>query len=428
MIKKFLLLLLLVAAVLAAAPWLTGTMIEKRYHAMLQQTASESGLRISLLGYQRGWFSSEAKSRIEFPAGNGKTESMVVLHHIRHGLLIFDGSTPYFGLGLIHHDIELPPSARARWQALFGDTPPLTMRTSISLNGNQHWQIESKSLYYHKQQDEVLIQPLHLTLQIGAALDTVAGVLHWNGLKAITDKGTGDIAPMEWHFDMQRIRPFVWTGDLDWQQGTISFINPFQHVVISGLKLASHTRSDNRQRLFSEQSAELAAFDIAGSRYGPGKLAITIRNIPHRTIEHFARLQQKAAKLSASGKAEAQLALQQLGMSALGELPALISADPIIEIPALSLQTPEGEIKGSFHFSIRDVASGNAMNLPLIKQHSHMRLDLQVPAALLVQYSQQLASMMQQGMIRREGGMLVTHARLENGTLMVNGRSVPLPF
>jgi len=429
-IRKVMILSLLVAGLLAAAPWLTGRMIEQQYHTMIRQAAAESGMQLQSVEYRRGWLGAEASSRIEIPVENGQTETVLIHHHIRHGLLTFDNGMPHLALGLIRHEIELSTQAQAGWQKLFGDKQPLKMRTIVGLDGTQEWRIESEALHYHEGPKDAQILPLMLAMQINADGSEIEGSLEWNGLQAATDKASGDIAPLQWRFDMQRIRPFVWTGDSDWQQQSIHFRNRSGEISISGLKLTTHTTSDSQERLSSEQQLQLAAFDVSGQHYGPGKLNIAIRHIPHSTIENLGHIQQQAAALSAQGDpAMARLAMQQLGMQLLGEIPTLIAADPAIDIHEIRLATPAGAINGNFHFSMTGAASNDVMNLPRLKQHTHMQLDLQIPEALLNQRSrQQLTPLLQQGLVRREGNMLVVHARLENGTLVVNEHPVPLPF
>jgi len=430
LIKRIVYLLLAMTALAAVSPWLSGRLIEKGYHATLQQMADESGLQVTPLTYQRGWFTTEASSQITLPSGNGKILSLLLHHHIRHGLLTFDDENrPHLALGLVSHTIELPKESSSRWQQLFGNGQAVTVRTVVGLDGSQQWRISGEAVSYQQGAEHLLIRPLTLALRISGDLQRIEGKLHWEGMQGANEQGEGEIAPVDCRFDMQRLRPYVWSGDYDWRQGAIRFNNEQSYLLISGLTLSNKTRSDNRQRLSSEQSALVETFDLSGKRYGPGKLEIAISNIPEQVVAHIARIQrQAAAGAYGSDQPAAEMALQQLAMEALGELPILIAADPAIEVSELSLQTPRGPIKGKFHFSIRDLSPADAMNLPLIKQHAHMQLELQLPAALLDPQDPQLSSLLAQGLLRQEGDMLVTHARMENGELVVNDRAVPLRF
>ena len=104
--KKYLLPIVIIVAVtisiVIGAPFTTGMMAEKQYHAMIRENPFKPILQLESRNFDRGFFSSQATTFIEITDPvvrealadelgkdeNGKV-GLFVHHHLDHGPLIF---------------------------------------------------------------------------------------------------------------------------------------------------------------------------------------------------------------------------------------------------------------------------------------------------------------------------------------------------
>lgn len=117
------------ATALLAPPYL-GAQLEQQFRASIAQHAQQGPAHWQLLRYERGLYTSHARSRIEFLSPEGETRAWELDHQILHG----------FGLagvsyGTITTTLRLDGEAGAALHTLFGAAEPLTLVSRFGLDG-----------------------------------------------------------------------------------------------------------------------------------------------------------------------------------------------------------------------------------------------------------------------------------------------------
>lgn len=192
---------------------------------------------------------------------------------------------------------------------------------------------------------------------------------------------------------------------------------------------------------FLNVTARMQVTDIllGEQNYGPAHLDMSGKNLHARSL---AQLQRSIAGMQSMAQpqpgADPMAALKPLVTAMVG----LLKHDPQMSIDRLSFHTPNGEVLVTASMRVPGVTAEDAQNFMMLTQKISVAADLVVPEALLMMpfgpaaaspemaatqlqaRQQQIASLVEQGYLFREGALLKSRIQYSAGQVAING----LPF
>ncbi|GAA0844728.1 hypothetical protein GCM10009113_16750 [Marinobacter szutsaonensis] len=193
---------------------------------------------------------------------------------------------------------------------------------------------------------------------------------------------------------------------------------------------ASEPRDDDT-RLDSRVEVNLGQVDVVDGAYGPHRLIFALDNLEvaswNQLANGMAELQANTLEGGQNTGFEGQMqAMQQINEA----FRRLAAAGFSMAIPELSVATPEGDIQGQMAIRHPELDAEQASSMLLVMQGLTGDLNLTLPLALAEQHPAvmlQLAPLIKQGLLVREGDRLVMKGQMEDLLLTVNGIEIPLP-
>jgi uncharacterized protein YdgA (DUF945 family) len=178
---------------------------------------------------------------------------------------------------------------------------------------------------------------------------------------------------------------------------------------------------------------------VGGQNYGPAHFDMSGRRLHARSV---AGLQKAIAGLQAMGKpkpgTDPMAALQPMMTAAMG----VLRQDPEVSIDRFSFNTPGGEVMLKAQVQVPGVTAEDAQNLMMLGQKVVAVAEVAVPEALLMMpfgpaatspemaaaqlqgRQQQIAGLVEQGYLFRDGALMKSKLEYRAGQVAING----LPF
>lgn len=205
--KKLLIVLVCLAVVCAAGlPIANGIIMEHTIKSAVEEnnnTAAKAGtdIKIKILEYDRGLFSSRVKCSIESPngfPGNDK-EELVLVSQGKHGFFSVESQTSF----------EENP-----WYTQFLNTyldgkNPLSIQTRFSITGTMDSKIHLDAFSIEDQGKKVDIHTLNFDLSTGKGFETLKSRGQWEGLSQGSELIMG---PISFTSDLYRLTGMIWAG------------------------------------------------------------------------------------------------------------------------------------------------------------------------------------------------------------------------
>lgn len=114
--KLFILFIVLIIGAVICAPLISGMWLQQKYQALLQGYETNPNFTVTLVKYQRHWFSSDALVNVEIKNFQNSTLSFTVSQHISHGPYLFVQNKKFptqFALAAIHNKISFSKDSAA---------------------------------------------------------------------------------------------------------------------------------------------------------------------------------------------------------------------------------------------------------------------------------------------------------------------------
>lgn len=465
--KKLLIVVVIVLIVVfGLAPRLVGGRAQDHYERLVEQLRT-NGAQVTRMKYDRGWFSAQADTELLLPLPPGARELPQLPEELRISLsstLHHGPLTSLGGLGLAQIDTRILLNG----EQLFPDDYPARLRTRVALDGATRTVLDLPPVKLAQTGERPAIDFRGLSgfLTIAADFSRMDARLESPGALIAGGKiGRLDIGAL--------------TVDSKGARGVAGLMLGDAKLALSGLQLETADAGGalSLSNLYAEGSSNAAGELVAGSaRYRIG--ALRIGDQAFQEIE----LKMSAGNLSAAVLAQIQQALDEIQTQALEpqmqgrallttlltQLPLLLEHDPLLAVDLLRVDTPDGRVEGQLSVQSRglrweDLQGGGTGFLKKLLAEAHIELpqtllrqlialrtehefqrelalrrelgeEIEVPSAEELQRligevaDQQIAALMEQRLLVREGAQLRASARFELGTLTVNGETVPLPF
>ncbi|MCP5415897.1 MAG: YdgA family protein [Chromatiaceae bacterium] len=458
--KKIAVLTLIVLALVLGTPAIIGFRAETHYQMMIERI-QHSGAKVISHRYQRGWFVSDAETRLRFAlpdeAAIDTSEGLqlTLVSTVTHGPLLPSG------VGLAEAESHL----KFADQAIFPPGYPDSVNTTIDFNGSGRTSIDlpaaeiagsmgrpdlsfgglSGEIGFDVERGALDIRLLLKQLVVG---NTGNRSVNLTGAQVISNFATGSSGLM------------LGSAEFSAQQLALGELEGGEQVGLyqPSIQLNSSERSDQVSTVVSYAFEKLEA---GRAVYGPGQLQIELNRLSAPVLQRLQRETEEIRDQKLSDAARS-LALMGVATNFAGEL---LQNDPELKIAPLRLVTPQGTLQGELSLRSKGLSLLDLANITLLVSKLDATMSLSIPEELLrmmlkartnLLLEQQLAESMEQGgavpeldqdqlqelvelqvdeqlnnwlsqqFLTREGGDLVVVASLSSGSLIVNGRTLPL--
>jgi hypothetical protein len=110
--KKLIYIIGILLVVVLLTPWIMGFYFKQEYLHLITALNQTNQIKINILEYRMGWFSSHMKSSTELPVSKNTPVELILDEDITHGPIIYDRATHRFvlGLGMVKSHLHLPES------------------------------------------------------------------------------------------------------------------------------------------------------------------------------------------------------------------------------------------------------------------------------------------------------------------------------
>lgn len=410
-----------------AAPWGVGALTEQQWHQAEAQLEQQPMVTMETLHYERGYRGADVAGTLSFDnPGSGETLKLVYQGEISHGLWSSE-LTLRFG------------SADEEWvQVLFPEQRP-TLVAEFKPWGaaDLEFTIPAFDALDEAAGESITSNELVVT---GSVFDQGNGfdlALTWPGLVAAGPNATLTVNDVTMSQTMSRLKGDVWTGDAALRVDRFTArLEGDPEVSAQGLAINSSTRAGAEGERFTGSTAlTLNQVRSEGEAAGPFQVDFELRDFQvdawNRLIGAFTRLQMVAAAPEAGLSRQESMAQQMQAMENLSAgLKSLAAAGMTFGFPAVKLVFPEGEVTGELMLSHPELPADEADQLGLVMQRLTGAMAWRLPVALVESepaLMAQLAPLVEQGLVVREGDAYRVDARLKDLELDVNGRVIPLP-
>ena len=390
--KSIVALLVVLALVILVSPGIIGRLAERSLEEDLDTTPkSEGEVIVTPQGFQRGWFSSEGRHRVELreshltellrhSIGGMDAEGLPVLivdTHLDHGLIPLGSMTR-------EHGSLMPGLGRAvstlqlEWPDGTTVDLPGNVYSSISLGG------DLKSNY---------VLPAG---SVGDAGQTTS----WGNVDvnvSIASKGE--------------------SAALDATVDSASFSQDGGAVTVGKLAFSGSASRSGKGRLGGRSTLDLA--DVPLADLGAGDVHVTLRfdGIDAAAFDDVVRVLKKSAVTGTAPASDA-------------ELRRFVAAGFEFDIDRFEVTTPDGPFSSALHLHVKPMDDAS-FSWPSALLALDAGAELRMPVKLFeraVALEPNLNALAGLGYLRREGDFYELHAAFRKGLLTVNDAPIPIPL
>jgi uncharacterized protein YdgA (DUF945 family) len=418
-----------IVAGIAAAPYVSGMMIEKRMQSVSALPGLSDGITWSLDSYQRGYLSSTATSHVTVAGADG-TRYLIHFKHTINQIPGVDGRYATIQTVWVP-DAEIKPQV----EQLFSGKEPVVLNTALSVFGGAHTEGDFAPI----NQPQVTFSGGTMTIDAAAsgkfAYTGAFNSLNITGQK--DDKGMPQSAAfkgitLDADGVMDKKSHIAWNSQFAMKVASLTVGN---EGALSGLALTSHSlRTGDDFAVDVGLDVANADFSAAPSAFRTMKdlkFKYGISRVDAPALEDIVKQAQLAQKQTMGDPDKIK---QAVSMSVMTHLPALLNAGPKFEIDPISFKLPDGTVALHFSAELPPGHGKEGMSNPMsLLNLLDMKGDFSLPEAVYqaaqteagpdrqAVNEQQLQQMVQKGYITQSNGMLSTNFAFKAGQLTING-------
>jgi uncharacterized protein YdgA (DUF945 family) len=433
--KGVIVVLVLLAVLILVSPAIVGRLAEKSMDENLNWAASESGeLKVSSEQFERGWFSSEGRHRIEISDGQlmnalrtaggddaaADLPALVVSTRIDHGLIPVtsvgrDGGSlaPGLGSAISTMQLEIP-----------GEDPvdiPGTIYSKIGLGGalQSSYVLEAGS---HSQDG---MEATWSDTNIDVTTDPGSGKIEFEGeigtLEITADGNTSSLQSASFSGTQSPTRfDGVAVGEIELELDDLALAGgPGQSIRVSKVLMSGSSELDGDD-IAGEGNVSLSMDEVPGVGSLAYEMEVSMAGLDAATVSSITAKLEDAAGGS-----------DPMGMYATVEddLMALFADGFEFNFDKLNVTLPQGTIESQMAFSFREEDPDTFAWTSLLT-NTEARIDVSIPAELMDAFAtgnEQLQVAIAAGYLVREGDAYAMKAELKKGLLTINGAPIPIP-
>jgi uncharacterized protein YdgA (DUF945 family) len=471
------LLLLLILGLWGGTTAWFGIKTEDQYRALLQQASELQHFKFVNESYNRGFFTSRARTVIEFqppagPAAENQSMQLILTHDITHGPFPLGKSPgrewPFKPvMAIVETGIVLSPETQKQLAGIYAQIPEIaSMRdfTVITLDGNGEENLLIPAFQQSfGDEDKVAVDWKGLSLRVNFTGDLkgYSGTLSVPGLEAVGKDLHLKINDVKSAFESREGLSGFWLGEASFDLAHLEFVDkketPPQAILLRDFNVntSSKATGGNINILVAIRVDQMK---LDESRQGSGVFEMEFRNLDAASL---ARLEQTVRSQQTPPPQQSPEAMQMMMLARYMEiLPGLLKKSPEIEIGRLDVKTTEGDFTGKAKIAfdgtkpeatenllmlanaitaqaefkvgerfLRRMAA-EAMKDSIVAEWKEQRgappSEEEIAATTSPKIDEQLKALEAQGIVVRENGDCRASARYEAGQIVLNGRPLSL--
>ncbi len=407
----------LVLIVGVGAPFLIGIWIQKIFPKIFLGPTNASSIRMTLIDYKRGFFSSTAKVAIGF--NNADTSNRIVFDEtIQHGPLVFENG-PILALALVtakSDDPNFKANSRTIWKLNKQIISTISIPSIDVAKAPIHFSLQNlnMNINYHSIQEILKANATVDKIELQGSMPSPLTII----LSNITSSQ-----------NLNRSN-HIWYGSRTGTVGEISISSPQGQVSLIHNLIANGTISEASDKTNIELNYKAQNSSILNNPIDSLDFEFTINNLDTKSLSNLIE------KAEAKKEEPTPLNTRELSDSAM----ELISKGVLITLDHLSISTKQGVAKADGKISIPALGAGNIFqliaalkidfNLQVPKNlmtsflAAHYQNDKSVPANTTpIDFAQkQIAGWIQEKvLIPGSNDLLMMKVQFENAKLLVNG-------
>jgi len=471
------LLLLLVLGLWLGTTYWFGIKTEEQYRTLLEKASQFQRLKFVNEGYSRGFFTSKARTVIEFQpppgtAAENQSMQLILTQEIAHGPFPCDKSSAREWqfkpvMAIIETGIVLSPETQSQLAGIYAQIPEIaSMRnyTVIALDGNGEENLLIPAFRHtFGNEDKVAVdwKGLSLRLNFTADLKGYSGTLSVPGLEAVGKDLDLRINDLKSAFNYHEGLSGFSLGEASFNLAHLEFVQknetPPHAFLLRGFNANSSSKAsgDTVNILVAIRTDQVK---LDETRYGSGVFEMEFRNLDAASLvklEHTVRSQQTHTPQQSPEAEQMMMVARYMEI-----LPGLLKKSPEIEIRQLDVKTADGDFTGEAKVAfdgtkpeatqnllmlanaisaqaefkvaerlLRRVAT-DAMKDKIVTECKEQRgatpSDEEISATASARIDEKLKALREQRIIIKENGNFRASASYEAGQIVLNGRPLSI--
>ncbi len=409
-----------VLAVAGAMPWIVGYVTEQQWQqATEEMNRAQPFLKVENGAYRRGVLGSELTGAlvVQNPE-TGESHSVEYRADVTHGVT---------GSLLAFEPVNGWSPAGSDW---FPDQKPkLTLETRLWGTATLELEAPVMTVTNEATGESLRTSGGLARLEISDTGGQADALMVWPALSLSGPELDIQVTDIHMEQSLNHLMADVWTGSGALEIGTMTMTQGADSPTeLRALSLSTSTETNEAQtRLDSRFTLELEEVLRGGQGYGPHRLEFALEDLDLASWSALTQGMSDLQVMAQGAGPEQQLAaMQQIN----GSLRDLAAAGFSLGVPKLSVSTPEGQVTGSLNLRHPELSAEEKSGMLMVMQRLTGDMNLSVPSALVEEYPSvrlQLAPMIKQGLLIKDGDRLVMQAVMKDLMVDVNGMEIPLP-
>jgi len=430
------------------------------------QRLSQAGpyLKVTSSDYQRGFLRSTQIITIELgpaPDKSGKMPSITLRNVIYHGPLPGFAS---LGIARIDHALVFDEATAKELAKAFGDVPPLSAVTTLSLGGEGTTRITGAPASYKSDDGSFAWQGLTGTIRFAKDLSTYSAEITAPGVQVSgKDGSSGELKALSLKVSQARMAGTenIYLGPMSLAIEAFSVAkNGKPEFDMKNVAMSSEVSSKNPE--FVDIVGRLAAGEARTTAFNATNVeyAFSLTHVHAPSLDKLSKAMQEAQQATAArgaqgaGAAPAEMAKAAMMQAATTHGLALLQHEPVFAIERIGFVSKEGETKVTGSARLVGVSEADLQN-PfglIVKVQAEATIKVaeaiigsfmadaplkalkaqgrepsaeeiaQVTAQSRLAFEEKLADLVNQGFVLRQSGILSSKLDFRAGEFTVNGK------
>lgn len=417
-----------VLALGAAAPWGVG------YYTQQQWQGVETGfndaqnvLRLETSDYDRGYMNGTVRGAITLVMPeSGERHSFNYQAQVSHGIT---GSLM---------DFSTSADIGADTAKYFPDEKPrLTLETRIWGTATLEMTVPAVDVTDAATGETLTSARAHARADIGSAGSELDIQVDWPGLTASGPDMQIALQDFRMEQTLEHLTGDLWLGGGEVTLASLQFDAPEEAGArFDGLSITSESdASSDGRRLNGDSSIRLESVETDGRAFGPHEIQIRFDDLDVASLEAISSaindIQQAAMTSAVESDPQAVMQQQMASFQRVNTALLGLAAEGFtLGFPKIDLNTPEGPITGELMISHPELSDQEKSQAMMVMQGLTGNFDISMPAVLVDQnpeLAMQVAPLIKQGMVVKDGDRLSMVGTLKDMALDINGNVLPLP-
>jgi len=280
------------AAILVLVPGLIGYSAEQSLRSTLKTISQQGAYRIELVSFERGWFSSDASSKLVLEGQYAETLGQALGldpgtalavrfdHTISHGPILLRGGFPKIGFAYAETELRLPEMIERLLARYLQGKPFLTFRTTFGLFGRSTTLVSNPD-YTGAMGPQTSIQWDGASGRLATERRAFDVRLDMPLFKWEADERLLLVRGMSVKSDQKKRGRHVWLGDTDVRVREVRLMSPEsgESARIDGLDYEVKTVADGADRLDASAVFGIDRAEFEGGSLGPSAWTIEVNNL-----------------------------------------------------------------------------------------------------------------------------------------------------